>query len=133
MTFFDPAVSDVERAACAVAGAYLLVTFSDGQFEKTEEVQLRRGLAEKAGFTGIDADRLDAIFIEVQQAFTADYDKAAERTLDLIRVVQTHKDAHKAIIESAQTAVIADKMVTPQEENALNCIAVALGLEAGDV
>lgn len=125
--------SEAEHIAGAMAGAFLMVTFSDGQFEKSEEVRLRRGLAESAKFTGLSVEDLDAIFVGVQEAFAKDYDKAAQRTLELVSAVRTNSVAKRAVVAAARTAVIVDKVVTPQEENTLNRLAEALGLKEGEL
>lgn len=130
--FYKPG-TEAEQIVCAISGTFLLVTISDGRFEKSEEIRLRRGLIDTAKFTGLSATEMDTIALSAQSAFEADYDKASAHTLKQVAALKAHALARRAITDTARRAVVTDKTVTPQEENALNVLARALGLKEGEL
>ena len=73
------------------------------------------------------------MFDDVETAFAADYDKAAEQVLVLAERVRTNGIAKRAVITAARSALMADGAVTGQEELAMSRLGAALGLKKGEL
>ncbi|MEP0068078.1 TerB family tellurite resistance protein [Pyruvatibacter sp.] len=133
MTSFDkPDIkSQAEIAIHAICGSYLMVAYSDGQFAPVEEGRLTSELAADEAFTRFDQAALNAEMAELMTAFSEDYEAT---TLDVLVSVASVKDKDvekRAVKHAARVAVIADQAISPQEEHALDRIAMALGLDKG--
>jgi tellurite resistance protein len=125
--------TSTQMIAKTVCGAYLIVAFSDGRYDKSEEVGMVVGLFEKNTPAGVSKADLEAALPELEQAFQADYDLAANRVLEMARSLRDNGLAKRAIMHAARTAVIADRAVAPQEESAMDRISEALGLKTGEL
>ena len=122
-----------EPIARALSGSYLLVAFSDGDYALAEKVSLTVGVLSEAAPAGLSSAELEAAFQEVTAAFERDYDKAAEQALSDIAECARQGVMKRAIADAARRAVVADNAVKQQEELALDRIAGALGMKAGDL
>ncbi|CDO59510.1 hypothetical protein BN1012_Phect1296 [Candidatus Phaeomarinobacter ectocarpi] len=131
-SFKKPAIrSQAEIAIHAICGAYLLVAYSDGQFAPVEEGRLISELAADEAFKRFDQAVLAAEMAELMQAFPDDYEATALDVLVSIASIKEHEVERRAVKHAARVAVIADQAISPQEEHALDRIAMALGLEKG--
>lgn len=133
MSKFKKPDTEAEAIAATVCGAYLMVVLSDGRFEQIERVGFRVGLVEKSPPPGVSTSDLDSVFDDVETAFAADYDKAAEQVLVLAERVRTNGIAKRAVITAARSALMADGAVTGQEELAMSRLGAALGLKKGEL
>ena len=123
--------TDPRTALHAICGAYLLVAYSDGQFAPVEEGRLTSELAADEAFTRFDQAALNAEMDELTKAFPEDYEATALDVLVSIASVRDQDVETRAVMHAARVAVVADQAVSPQEEHALERIALALGLEKG--
>ncbi|WP_422026697.1 TerB family tellurite resistance protein [Pyruvatibacter mobilis] len=121
--------TDPKTVTHAVCGAYLLVAFSDGEFAPIEEGRLMAELAADDAFRAFDLSALNAEMDELIQAFTADYEATALDVLISIASVKEGEMAVRAVKHAARVAIIADQAISPQEEHALERVALALGLD----
>lgn len=115
----------------AAIGAFLTVAFSDGQFAKAEEIRLKLGVLKSHASLHETASELDAAYERFVTAFSRDYDKAVASTLASLEKLKGHGMARRSVMAAAQSAVVADSAVKPQEELALERLAQALGLQRG--
>jgi len=122
---------DIKTALHAICGAYLMVAYSDGEFAPVEEGRLISELAADEAFTRFDQSALAAEMAELADAFTADYEATALDVLISVASVKEHEVETRAVKHAARVAIIADQSITPQEEHALDRIALALGLDKG--
>ncbi len=120
-----------KTALHAICGAYLLVAYSDGQFAPVEEGRLTSELAADEAFTRFDQAALTAEMAELMQVFPEDYEATALDVLVSIASVKAQDVEKRAVMHAARVAIIADQAISPQEEHALDRIALALGLEKG--
>ncbi len=123
--------SQAEIAIHAICGAYLLVAYSDGQFAPVEEGRLISELAADEAFKRFEQAVLAAEMAELMQAFPDDYEATALDVLVSIASIKEQEVERRAVKHAARVAVIADQAISPQEEHALDRIAMALGLEKG--
>ncbi len=121
-------LSNAELAAQAVCGAYLMVAFSDGEYDKREQVRMLSGLAAEDVPTGVNQAMLLEALPHLEEAFRTDYEKAVGQTLDAVSSVRGTEFARKGIMQAARIAVVANQEITAQEEQALAQIENALGL-----
>jgi len=127
-----PAIkSQATIALHAICGAYLMVAYSDGQFAPVEEGRLISELAADDAFKRFDQAALNAEMAELMEAFPADYEATALDVLVSIASIKGQDVEKRAVMHSARVAIIADQAISPQEEHALDRIALALGLEKG--
>lgn len=120
-----------KTALHAICGAYLMVAYSDGQFAPVEEGRLMSELAADEAFKRFEQAALTAEMAELIKAFPDDYEATALDVLVSIASIKNHEVEKRAVKHSARVAVIADQAISPQEEHALDRIAMALGLEKG--
>lgn len=125
-------MADKITVARGVCGAYLLVAFSDGKYEKSEEVSLLLGVIESEMSAASSRGQVEEIASELKAAFEADYDRTADRVLSELSNLSSNGVARRAVSKAARKALIADKVVKPQEELALERIGRALGLKQGE-
>jgi tellurite resistance protein len=122
---------DANMALHAICGAYLMVAYSDGQFAPVEEGRLMSELAADEAFKRFEQAALTAEMAELVNAFPDDYEATALDVLVSIASIKDHDVERRAVKHAARVAVIADQAISPQEEHALDRIAMALGLEKG--
>lgn len=125
-------MADKFTVARGVCGAYPLVAFSDGKYEKSEEVSLLLGVIESEMSAASSRGQVEEIAAELKAAFEADYDRTADRVLSELSNLSSNGVARRAVSKAARKALIADKVVKPQEELALERIGRALGLKQGE-
>jgi tellurite resistance protein len=106
-----------------------MVAFSDGEYDKREQVRMHAGLASDDVPAGVNKTALVDALPGLEEAFRDDYETAAEQVLETVTAVRGIDFAKKGIMQAARIAVIANQAITPQEDRALNRIAVALGKE----
>lgn len=123
--------TDPKTALHAICGAYLMVAYSDGQFAPVEEGRLISELAADEAFKRFEQAALTAEMAELIKAFPDDYEATALDVLVSIASIKEHEVERRAVKHAARVAVIADQAISPQEEHALDQIAMALGLEKG--
>lgn len=133
MSFFDKPNSNGDLIAHAVCGAYLMVAHADGHFDDIEQAWLHDRLLKDGAVEGVSGPALARAAAAVGKAFAEDYAAASEQILEMMGYVQRNESASAAIIGAARIAVVADQSVTQQEENAINRVAEALGLEPGSI
>ncbi|WP_417481425.1 TerB family tellurite resistance protein [Maricaulis sp.] len=133
MASFEKPSTEAGIIAHAVCGAYLMVAFSDGQYAQSEKIRMVHGLLSKNVPAGVVKADLEAALPAIENAFAADYETVAKRVLELIASVSGNGIAKRAIIHAAQTAVVADNALVPQEAGALERISDALGLKKGAI
>jgi tellurite resistance protein len=133
MAIFDKPDHEAGRIAHAVCGAHFLVALSDGDYAKAEEISLAVGLMDKDKPAGIAKSDLEEAAPKIEQSFHRDYDATADRVLELICSLKGNGIAKRAIVQVVRSAVMADRVVKPQEDNASDRIAIALDLKPGEL
>ena len=122
-----------EKAAEAVCGAYMLVAFADAQYAQSEEDRFLATAANEPELAMIDSASLQAAYNVLIAAFRDGYAGAAAKVLAAIADVKDDAALAEAVKLAARRAIVADEKLMPQEEAALDHVALALGLEKGDV
>ena len=133
MAIFETPNTEAEMIAHAVCGAHYLIALSDGEYAKSEEIGMLVGLLDKDTPAGLSKSDLEAATPIIERAFHKDYDAAAERVLEMISSLKGNGIAKRAIVQAVRSAVMADRIVKPQEDNASDRIAAALGLKPGEL
>jgi len=110
-----------------------MVAFSDGEYAKFEEVGLVIGLLEKDAPAGIAKADLEAAIPEMESSIRRDYDATAKRVLEMISSLKGNGVAKRSIMHAVRAAIMADRAIRPQEENAAGRISEALGLKEGEL
>lgn len=122
-----------ELVARAVCGAYLMVAFADGEYDKREQVRLLSGLVADDTPAGVDQESLRATLPAVEAEFRTGYGNAVARALENIASVRDLAFARKAVMQAARIAVVANQEISAQEELALGRISEILGLGKGEL
>ncbi|MEL7488396.1 MAG: TerB family tellurite resistance protein [Pseudomonadota bacterium] len=124
---------DSEQAAKAACGAFLIVAFADAHYADAEEARFLATVANRPEMRAIETETLQAAYNALVRDFSADYAAAAARVLELIGSVKDDAETTEIVKVAARSAIVADEKLMPQEEAALDHVALALGLEKGDV
>lgn len=127
---FDEAERRKVRAAC---GAFLMVAFADGKFDRSEEARLLAGLANSTPFDKFPSPVFEGEYNGLNAAIQSDYRAAADTVLDDIAWAREVGGMDDIIMMAARAAIVADERVEAQEEAAIRQIAEALGREAGEI
>ncbi|MEO0399404.1 MAG: TerB family tellurite resistance protein [Pseudomonadota bacterium] len=125
--FMDP----VRREARAACGAYLMVAFADGVFDRAEEARFLDSLANNENFKAFPAAILQNEYNALLAAIKSDYAATSGLILDDIAWLHSAGRNTEAVRIGAQAAIVADTRLEPQEEAALDQIEQALGLSEG--
>ena len=121
------------QEAHAVCGAYLIVAFADGRFDRLEEARVLAGLANHDALKHLSSDEIETVYNGLSAAFQRNYTETSNGVLKAIEGCRHDDRATQSILVAARAAVVADQAVLPQEETVLNRISAALGLEEGTV
>lgn len=121
------------KAATPVTGAFLAVAFADGRFHPTEENRFLGSIANHKALEFISTYALQDAYNTLSHELKKDYAAAATHILQAISAVRHDPKIAEAVKVAARGAIVADHVVTAQEELMLGRIAEALGLEHGDV
>jgi len=109
----------------AICGAFFMVAFADGNYEPIEEARFLS--------TVLNDPALAFGYNRLVKAFEQDYALASIEVRDVLEANKGDDRVVNAIKMAARRAIVADEKIMPQEEVALDQIAVAIGLEKGDV
>ena len=123
--------SEEMRIARAVCGAFLIVAFGDGRFDKVEEMRFLGGATNHEAFAAIESADLQRAYNTLIAELKDDYESASAQILDDIRACRNNNAATEAVKVAARIAIVADPEIQPQEEIVLDQIAGALGLDEG--
>jgi tellurite resistance protein len=121
------------KVATPVTGAFLAVAFADGRYHATEENRFLGALANHKALAEISTVSLQTAYNTLTAEFRRDYPEAIAHVMESIKAVRFDAKAREAVKVAARAAVVADHVVTAEEELVLNRIAQALGLKVGDV
>lgn len=121
------------RAATPVTGAFLAVAFADARYHATEENRFLGTIANHKALAFISTFALQDAYNTISAEIRKDYSAAATRILQSIGAIRNDERIAEAVKVAARGAIVADHVVTAQEELMLGRIAEALGLEHGDV
>lgn len=117
----------------AIVGAYLLVAFADGRFDKSEEVGARLGLLRDSKPNTLADVEAEEMYGRLRAEFASSPDKAGKGVLLQLERLRGDGLARKAVVKAVRKALMADGVVTAQEEHALDKVALALGLREGEL
>lgn len=117
----------------AIIGAYLLVAFADGRFDKSEEIGVRLSLLRDSKPNCISDVKAEETYGRLRAHFARNPDKAAQGVLAQLENLRGDGLARTAVVKVVRKALMADGVVTPQEESAMDKVAAALGLRQGEL
>ena len=117
----------------AVCGAFLMIAFADSRFDRLEEGRFLGTVANDPMLAKLDTETLETCYNSLVAHFTKDYAGAAADVLAAVKSVKNAEDMVKAVKHASRLAIVADQKIMPQEEAALDSIALALGFEKGSV
>lgn len=121
------------RIATPVTGAFLAVAFADGRYDKSEERRFLAAIANHPALGCCDTAALQEAYNTLLSEIEGDYAAATARILASIEAVKDEAKVSEAVKVSARGAIVADHVLSPQEEVMLDRIGAALGLEPGAV
>lgn len=121
------------RIATPVTGAFLAVAFADGRYDPLEERRFLAAIANHPALGCCSTAALQEAYNTIVAEIAEDYSTATARILASIEAVRDEAKVSEAVKVSARGAIVADHVLSPQEELMLDRIAAALGLEPGAV
>ena len=119
------------RHATPVAGAFLAVAFADGRYDGREETRFLTRVANHPALGCVRTAALAEAYNTLREEIEQDFAATAARILDAIAAVRAEPAVSEAVLVAARSAIVADHVLSAQEEIILSRIAAALGLEEG--
>ncbi|GAB5542673.1 MAG: TerB family tellurite resistance protein [Sandaracinaceae bacterium] len=127
---FDEEVSDALLRA--VSGAFAFVACADAHLAEAEVERFLAWVEARDVFERLPADRLEAHFRGLAQAFAHDFADGERRATEAVAAVGQDPRARELVLSAARVAVVADERLMEVEEAAVARIRAALGLVEGD-